>query len=234
MKRLTLLIALSLNLLMPEMLQAQSKKFYKRETALIFYDFYIEGSLMQQFEQYSDLFRPCKEEKRNPIKNQLLYTSWDMIREALEDQTGMLIVPMDAYGSRFTYDDYGFPNMGINKALKKGASKYYLRFDISLKPTPTPVYTTSTKPDSLAMSLTPGQILPILTIDVTIYPDKGVLPTSKSTITIKAQQPFEVNEALFDGFVNDKETVSAPPTNIYGMFKEAIVQLGGSIFAGIR
>lgn len=234
MKRLTLLIVLSLSILMPETVQAQSKKFYKRETALIYYDFAIDGALMQRFEAYANLFRPCKEAKRNPIKNQLLYTSWDMIREAMEEQTGMLIVPIDAYGNRFTYDDYGFPNMGINKALKKGSSKYYLRFDISLKPTPTPVYTTSTKPDSLAMALTAEQILPILTIDVTIYPDKGVLPTSKSTITVKAQQPFEVNEALFDGFVNDKDTVSAPPANIYSMFKEAIVQLGGSIFAGIR
>ena len=219
--------------LMASTLSAQSKKFYKRETALIFYDLTIDGDYMQKFEQFEHLFRPSNDSKRHPIKNQLLYTSWDMVREALEEQTGMLIVPLDAYGKRFSYNDYGFPNMNPNKAISKGDSKYYLRFDISLKPEANPIYSTSgQKPDSLQTILEPNQIQPILTINITIYPNKGVLPVCKTTITSKASKPLELSEALFDGMVNDKQTAGS--TNIYGLFHEALLQLGGSIFANLR
>lgn len=227
------LIALTICTMTLTSLSAQSKKFYKRETALIFYELTIDGGYMQKFEQYEQLFSPSKDSKRHPIKNQMLYTSWDMVRQALEQQTGMLIVPMDAYGKRFTYNDYGFPNMTANKAISKGESRYYLRFDISLKPEANPIYSTNAqKPDSLLTVLEPNQIQPILTIDITIYPNKGVLPVCKATITHKAPEPMELNAELFDGFVNDKATIT--PTNIYGLLHEALLQLGSTIFANLR
>lgn len=40
------------------------------------------------------------------------------------------LLPLDAYGNKFTYDNYGFPDVGINKALNKGQSKYYAKIDI--------------------------------------------------------------------------------------------------------
>lgn len=227
------LIALIICTMTLSSLSAQSKKFYKRETALIFYELTIDGGYMQKFEQFEHLFTPSKDSKRHPIKNQMLYTSWDMVREALEQQTGMLIVPMDAYGKRFTYNDYGFPNMTANKAISKGESRYYLRFDINLKPEANPIYSTNAqKPDSLQTMLEPNQIQPVLTIDITIYPNKGVLPVCKATITHKAPQPMELNDELFDGFVNNK--VSTTPTTIYGLLHEALLQLGGTIFANLR
>lgn len=211
--------------------QAQKKKFLKREVALISYNITIGETYIQKFAPYEGDFSPNKNTELSPLKSQLYITSWEMIKQALESQTGMYILPIDAYGNKFSYNNYGFPNTAASKAIKKGESKYYLKFDISIKPEDSQVHSILTaKPDSLALG--PNQIQPILKIDVVIFPNNGIIPVCKTSVETKSATALEVNSALFDGLANDKYTQE--PICLYGLLETTVAKLVGSIFANLK
>lgn len=232
MKKLIFVIA-ALLLIQSTDANAQRKKFYKREVALISYNLDIDEGYKQKFESFAGEFRQLKNNELSPIANQIYYSTWDLIKQTLESQTGMFILPIDAYGKKFSYNDYGFPNTSASKAINKGESKYYLKIDLSIKPELETIQTTVlSKPDSTKVALGPNQIQPIVKIEITIFSDKGIIPVCKTSVETKSLTAIEVNSALFDGFSNEKYTNS--PINIYGLFQNTLAKLVGSIFENIK
>lgn len=232
MKQLITIGFVAILMLQAPLVQAQKQKFAKRETALISYSLNIDNSYMHHFEQYAGDFRQPKNNKINPIKHQIMHTSWELIKHRLESQTGMIILPIDAYGKKFSYNESGFPTTSINTALNRGESKLYLKFDISIKPEPDPIYATSTtKNDSTAskLLLSQGKVLPIIRVDIVIYSNRGIIPICKTFVEQKAPAPLEINSALFDGFTNDKTTQE--PKNLYGLLETTLNLMVGAIFA---
>lgn len=211
---------------------AQSRRFLRREVALISYDLNVDQEYLHQFQPLEGQFHQPQNNKLNPILNTLYNITWEQIKKVLETQTGMYILPIDAYGKKFSYNHYGYPNTLASKAIKKGESKYYLKFDISLKPDDASLRSVLTaNKDTTNVPLGPNQIQPTFKIDIVIFSNKGVIPVCKASVETKSPGAIDINDALFDGFINDR--YSNETSTLYGLWQTTVQKLPGSIFANL-
>ncbi|MCB8964153.1 MAG: hypothetical protein H6536_03810 [Bacteroidales bacterium] len=230
MKKQALLIAtLALTVLLTGTSYAQ--KYRKKETSVISFKLNIDYSYRSKFDSFGGLFNTPKYENANRVDNQIIYTAWDLISERIRNEAGMLLLPLDAYGKKFTYDNYGFPDIGIAKALKKGQSKYYIKIDVEIGPEQSARYATKSQPDTAnkVVQLKEDEFKPKVTISLTIFSDKGIIPVASGTGEAAAEDILILNENFFDGIANG--TTTADHTTLYKLIDKASQDLIISLFS---
>jgi len=137
---------------------------------------------------------------------------------------------LNTSGKQFDYDIYNYPNTSINKAIRKGTSKFYLRIDVSIEPEETQSSNlstvTRTRKDSastVADSTDNKGFKPKIVINFTSFSNQGCLPLEKITSSYTTTKPCVFEAKVLDGIVNDnkyKETNS-----LAFMINEAITDL---------
>jgi hypothetical protein len=213
-------------------LQGQSQKqFYKnKQLTLIAFNLSIENDVKPYFDSQSHLFPEVENKKADKKISLLKEKIWYLIESRLVGQTEMYIFPINSHGSSFKYDVYGFPDVSINKALKDGSSKYYFKVDLTIgsnlkydekgygsKP---PVKKNDTE------DLDPKtSILPVISIEITTYNDKGILPVHKFTGSASASNPWVLSEDVFNGVINRKEYNKEDSNYLLGLVNLALTSL---------
>lgn len=209
----------------------QTQRYQNRELALITFNFNIAKDIKPIFDTQSQLFPEVENRKVDKVIALLKERTWYLLEARLEQEIGMYILPVNAYGKSFKYDEYNFPSVSINQALKRGTSKYYMRVDISIisaiEKRDAGYGASIPTSDSIASKLSEMEnaCLPKITIDITTYNDKGILPLQKISATITAKDPWVLGEDIFNGLVNKKE-FDRQSTNTYlGLTNVAISRL---------
>ncbi len=225
----TIALILTIGLLLNESSFAQ--KYRKKEVSLISFKLNINSDYRSKIEAFSSYFNEPNNKNANRVDNQIIYTAWDIIGEKLRNEVGMVILPLDAYGKKFTYDDYGFPDMGIAKAINKGQSKYYLKIDIELGPEISAKYITKSHPDSVnqIIHLKDDEMKPKLTIYLTIYSDKGIIPVANCSGEVLAEDVITLDKNFFDGIINN--TVNPDQITLYNLIEKASKKLIISVYS---
>lgn len=229
MKKIIILLTILISIIASNELIAQ--KYRKKEVSLISFKVNINTDYRTKLERYSSYFNEPKNKNANRIDNQILYTAWDLISEKLRNEVGMILLPLDAYGNKFTYDVYGFPDIGINKALKKGQSKYYLKIDIEFGPEFSTKYITKSEPDSAnqIIHLKDDEIKPKLTINLTIYSDKGIIPVATCIGESSTEEIITLDKPFFDGIINSDNDASKK--TLYNLLEQASKKLIISVYS---
>ncbi len=229
MKKITILTILLIGILFSENTSAQ--RFRKKETSLISFKLNINADYRTKVDAYSGYFNDPKNKNASRVDNQILYTAWDLISEKLKNEVGMILLPLDAYGNKFTYDNYGFPDVGINKALNKGQSKYYIKVDIELGPELSAKYVTKSQPDSAnqIIHLKGDEIKPKLTIYLTIYSDKGIIPVANCIGEATTEEIIAMDKSFFDGIINND--VDPSKNTLYNLIEKTSKKLIISIYS---
>ncbi len=231
MKRITAIMVVFLLAALGLADQAQAQRYRKKEISLISFKLYVDPDYRAKLESYSNLFpEPQASSKVNKIDNLILYTSWDIIKRRLEGEVGMIILPIDAYGDKFSYDMYGFPDISINKALSKGRSKYYIKLDLELVPEHSAKYTTQNHVDSARkiVQLKEDEIKPKVVAKLTIYSDKGIVPVANCVGEATTKSIITLSSSFFDGVVNSSIDPSAE--TLYNLIDKASQQLIISVY----
>lgn len=229
MKKLIILSVILVGIITSESSFAQ--KYRKKEVSLISLKLNINSDYRSKVDAYSSYFNEPKNKNANRVDNQIIYTAWDLISEKLKNEVGMILLPLDAYGNKFTYDNYGFPDIGINKALNKGQSKYYIKIDIDFGPEFSAKYITKSQPDSAnqIIHLKSDEIKPKLTINLTIYSDKGIIPVANCTGDAITEEIIILNESFFDGIINNN--IDPSKNTLYNLLEQASKKLIISVYS---
>lgn len=208
-----------------------AQKYRKKEVSLIALKLNINNDYRTKIDAFSSYFNEPQNKKANRVDNQLIYSAWDIIGEKLRNEVGMIILPLDAYGKKFTYDEYGFPDVGISKALNKGQSRYYMKIDIELGPEVSAKYITKSQPDSAnqIIHLKDDEIKPKVTINLTIYSDKGIIPVANCIGEATADKIISIDKSFFDGIINS--TDNQDKTTLLNLMKEASRKLIISVYS---
>lgn len=208
-----------------------AQKYRKKEVSLISFKLNINSDYRLKLEPFSGLFNEPQNKKANRIDNQIIYSAWDLIGEKLRNEVGMVILPLDAYGNKFTYDEYGFPDIGINKALNKGQSKYYIKIDIDFSPEFSAKYITKSQPDSAnqIIHLKDDEIKPKVSIYLTIFSDKGIIPVANCVGEATTEEIITLDKSFFDGIVNNE--ISPDKVTFYNLLEKASKKLIISVYA---
>ncbi len=229
MKKLIIFSILLLSIITSESTFAQ--KYRKKEVSIISFKLNISADYRSKVDAFSGYFNEPKNKNANRVDNQIIYTAWDLISEKLKNEVGMILLPLDAYGNKFTYDNYGFPDVGINKALNKGQSKYYAKIDIDFGPEFSAKYITKSQPDSAnqIIHLKDDEIKPKVTINLTIYSDKGIIPVANCIGEATTEEIIVMDKSFFDGIINND--IDPSKNTLYNLIEKASKKLIISVYS---
>jgi hypothetical protein len=208
-----LALALSIN--------ANAQNYRNKELSLISYNFSISPNLRLPLNSQAHLFPETKNKKADKVVALTKDRTWDVIKERLESETGMYILPLNSHGSSFKYDQYNFPNVPINRAIRVGSSRYYLRVDMNLSAAPTGREGGYGTRAADANTDSEG-ITPQVTITVTTYSDKGVVPQHRFSKTLTAEKAWILGEENLNGITNHKEYQKNDTSTILGLVNMAL------------
>lgn len=208
-----------------------AQKYRNKEVALISFRVNMDPSYHAKFSEYTHLFREPVKPQQDRIIGHLTADIWDIIKQQLTNDIGMIILPIDAYGEKFSYDQYGFPNTSINRALQKGNSKFYISIDVEIGPEFMSKYVTKTSSDSTpqVIQLAPNEIKPRITIKMNIYNDKGIIPVANTKGEAIESKVVTLNDKYFDGFVNTN--LNSPNETLYKLVNQAVKELVISVYS---
>lgn len=210
--------------------QSFAQKFSKKEVALISYKVSIDQDYYEKFTAFSSLFREPVKPELDRITSHLTVDIWYLIKQRLTDDVGMLLLPIDAYGEKFSYNEYGFPDVGINRALRKGNSKYYISIDVDFSPEFAANYINKIIADSSQIvQLKENQLKPKVTIKMNIYNNRGVIPVKIAKGEALSKDIIDLDEKYFDGFVNSN--FNTQHETLYKLVNEAINNLIISVYS---
>jgi hypothetical protein len=119
-----------------------------------------------------------------------------LIEEMLEKEFNMYILPLNTFGKSFSYDQYGYPNININRALRQGTARFYLKVDVIFSQITPPKEigfgsssrTPKDSTETLEIDDSSG-FIPEISITVTFFTDKGIIPLQKVSGNAKASTP---------------------------------------------
>lgn len=235
MRKLLLLSTLILAFAPWRPLEAQ--KYRKKETSLTSFSLNIDPVCKAKLDQLSHVFPEPRNSKADRIINQIKLRTWEILYDRLQSEIGMVILPLDAYGDKFAYDAYYFPDVNISKAIKNGASKYYFKVEMDIVPDVSAKYISAKNGNGKDSTnhivlLRDDEIKPKVVITIYFFSDKGILPIEKGVGTAIAPMALKVDASLFDGITNDNP--DNDQTTLFSLIEDASGKVVRSILANQR
>jgi hypothetical protein len=164
------------------------------------------------------------------IVKRLKDVTWSLVEERLEREIGMYILPINSFGSQFDYDDYEFPNTSINKAIRRGNAKFYMKvdmvIDLELVNNPTGYGSAiRSRRDTSSAKVDDVQPEPKTRVSIvlTTYSEKGILQVDKFTGFVMSDQPLVFEASVLNGLVNDQ--LANDTSSIMGLINNGISNL---------
>jgi hypothetical protein len=196
---------------------------------LISFDVNINSETKRFLAKFENLFQSTSKPDADKIISRIKDLAWGTFVDTIQDNVGMIILPLNTLDSSIGYDVYGFPSVNIGKAQKKGTSKYFMKIDLQIGPEPTqPIGTIKKDTSSQFIKLKEGEIRPMVTIIVTTYSNNGILPIGKYTGSALSPYAWEANnDTILDGMVN--ENLSTNQSTLMNLIIQAITNLSKNI-----
>ncbi len=208
---------------------AQTTRYQSKQFTLISFNYQISNDLKAKLTQFEQLFPETESRKADRIIGPAKEITWYLLKARLEKETGMYILPINSQGNKFKYDVYNFPSLSINSALKRGTSRNYMKVDIMVSSGITKKetgYGANSKNETNALDLKNNDLcIPSVTIELTLYNDKGILPIRKEIGTAVASEAWDLSEEVFTGIVNRKEYDRNRTNTLLGLTNAAITKL---------
>ncbi len=211
--------------------QVGSINYRDKEITLISFSVNIHSDTKKYLEQFNSYFPSAKNSSADNIIAKIKEQTWGSLTDILQREIGMIILPINTLGSSISYDDYGFPDVSVGKAQRKGFSKYYMKIDVQIEPeiSPYPVNIKAKKDSTIRpVKLKNGEIKPVVIITLTTYPNNGIIPLGKYVGYSEASTVWSPGDVLIlDGLVNSNYKTDL--TTLMSLVNEAINDLTTNI-----
>lgn len=204
--------------------------YKNKQLALISFNVTISPQIMEKLKGLDSHFPDTRNPKMDKIVKRLKDVTWSLVEERLEREIGMYILPINSFGSQFDYDDYEFPNTSINKAIRRGNAKFYMKVDMVIdfelvnNPTGYGSAIRSRRDTSIAkVDDVQPEPKTRVSIVLTTYSEKGVLQVDKFTGFVMSDQPLVFEASVLNGLVNDQ--LANDTSSIMGLINNGISNL---------
>lgn len=225
MRKTLLILAITIFVITP--FRVSSQRYKNKEISLISFNVTIHSEVKKYLDQYENSFSSVKNAKADKIIAKIKEQAWGSFVDVLQREIGMIILPVSTFGNSISYDDYGFPDVNISKAQRKGFSKYYMKIDMQIGPEmPQFPISHKAKNDSTVQStlLKDGEIKPVVTITLTTFPENGIMPLSKFVGIAESPAAWSSDDPLvLDGLINDNNKTDL--STLMSLINEAITDL---------
>ena len=141
----------------------------------------------------------------------LTYSLYEVLTRQLMENLKVYIPPPTIFEDKVKYDQYGFPEVTVQKAIKLSDAKYYFKCQVRVEeafPTATPQ----------------GMVTPGISILFTLYSKQGYVPIKNVTVNKVMPQAVKADLSLLAGLTS-QEIVAEGPT-LEELMIECVKELG--------
>lgn len=208
--------------------KALQNKYRNKEISLISFNIIVHSDTKKCLDSFEGYFPAVKNSNADKIIAKIKEQAWGSIVDVLQREIGMIILPVNTFGDKVSYDAYGFPDANVSKAQRKGYSKYYMKIEMQIGPEPAIQYPVNYKAKkdttNQSVKLKSGEIMPVVTITLTTYPDNGLVPLDKFIGVAESPMAWSTsNESILDGLINTNVTTDL--SNFMSLINEAVNDL---------
>ena len=107
-----------------------------KQFSLFSYELSISNDFVEELaelESFIDNIETYNDPGNEKLKTILVHIIYYSLKENLERELEMEILPINTFMRNVKYDDYGYPKTNIRDALKKGYSRFYFRVKVNLE-----------------------------------------------------------------------------------------------------
>ena len=207
-------------------LSVSAQKVKNKQFSLFNYNLNISDEVTEELsdlESFIDNIKTYNDPGNDKLQAILVHIIYYTLKEKLDNELEMEILPINTFMRKVKYDDYGYPNTSVRDAIKKGYSKYFFKVKVNIES-----LTEDKQKENPVIfeEIDYPAIFPQMTIEITIFNKEGVIPVDKWVGTTTARYPLPVNEYLLKGFDNTQMEVQSiekqQADNFYLMLDRAI------------
>jgi hypothetical protein len=197
-----------------------------KQFSLFSYELSISKDLVEELsdlETFVDGIKTYNDSGNEKLKAIFVHTLFYKLKDNLESELEMEILPVNTFMREVKYDDFGYPKTNIREALKKGYSRFYFKVEVEFES-----ITKDKREENpeLFEEISGNVTYPQINMSITVYNNEGVIPVAKWNGTSTAKYPLTVNEYLLKGFDNTEMVVKPAEEkqndNIYLILDRAI------------
>ncbi len=190
-----LLFLIFVSILLP--VDVYSQKFEGSQFCPIGYNLMVGKDLKSRMAQvYPKL--PGNMQNADKLEYILTYSFYEILTRELMENLKIYIPPPTIFEDKVKYDQYGFPEVTVQKAIKLSDAKYFFKCQIRVEeafPTATPQ----------------GMVTAGINIQFTLYSKQGYVPIKNITLSKVMPQAVKAELPLLAGLTS-KEIMAEGPT----------------------
>ena len=220
-KRYYLLILLALFTIALNAQNIRNKQF-----SLFNYKLSVSNDFVEEtsdLEAFIDNIKTYNDPGNEKLKAVLIHIIYYNLKEKLEEELEIEILPINTFMRNVKYDDYGYPDANIRQALRKGNSRFYFSVHAKLESL---LKNKLDESPELFEDIDYLVVYPELTIEVTVFNNEGIIPVAKWIGATTPKYPLAINEYLLKGFDNTEMEIlpaeAQQTDNLYLMLDRAI------------
>jgi hypothetical protein len=150
-----------------------------KQFSLFSYELSISKDLVEELsslESFVDGIKTYNDPGNEKLKAILVHTLFYNLKENMQNELEMEILPVNTFMREIKYNDFGYPKSNIREALKKGFSKFYFKVEVEFES-----LTEKKREESpeLFEDIDYNITYPQINFHITVYNNQGVIPVAK-------------------------------------------------------
>jgi hypothetical protein len=212
MKRLFITILSGLFLLSGTFCQ----KYAKSQFTLFSYTYKIDNKVKIELSPLESQIRFNPEKKQDKVEGMMIHSLFYFISKTLADSLEVYILPANSM-SDVKYNEYGYPDINIQKAIKHADTKYYFKIHVVIE---------NYILDEQGKKIIEDIFRPKISISIDIYNKYGYLPIQSSESNATAMGPVKISPEFLAGmnFVDNSIQNSDNTETLKDIFMKAVLE----------
>jgi hypothetical protein len=160
-----------------------SQRYAKSQFSVFAYSYDIDERIKLELSPLEGSIKYNTENDQQVIEAMLVHSIYTIVTKCMEDSLGTYFLAPNSFQDKIKYDKYGYPDISIQKAIRLGDTKYFLKISVIVE---------NEQFDINGKKKTTDEFQPKVTLTLSIYNKYGFEPLSSVEAVATAVKPVKL------------------------------------------
>jgi hypothetical protein len=167
-----------------------AQKYANYQFVVFSYSVDIDERVQQELRTVEGSINYNPSGKQSKVDALLIHSIYNMVTKTFADSLKVFFLPANFFGDKVKLNEYGYPDIVIQKAIRLADMKYYIKIDASVS---------NSKYDEKGKKNTDNSFMPVVNISIDIYNKFGFNPIQSSEGQAMVSKPVIINPGFIAG-----------------------------------